>query len=128
MARRARAVNMVLGTWLLTSAFLWPHAAGQFRLSWSVGALCIVVAALARTVPPLRYGNTMLGLWLTITTLLGPTLTSLTTWNNSLVGAAILVVSLFPGRPEGIGGARPPAPPAEEAVRPTSTAQEVQVR
>lgn len=106
VTRRARVVNMVLGTWLLTSAFLWPHDATRFRTSWSVGALCIVVAALARSAPSLRYGNTILGVWLTLSTLLGSTVSALTTWNNTLVGAAIVVFSLFAGRSEGIGSSQ----------------------
>jgi hypothetical protein len=110
MTKRARVVNILLGSWLLVSAFLWPHVPPQFRNSWSVGALCIVVATLARSVPTLRYGNTILGLWLTVTTLLGPAASALTTWNNVLVGVAIAVFSLFSGRPGGVGPSPAAAP------------------
>jgi hypothetical protein len=111
MRRRARLINMVLGTWLLASAFLWPHAAGQFRNSWSAGSLCIVVAALARSVPPLRYANTVLGLWLVIATVAGARISDLTVWNNVLVGAAIAAVSLFSVGAGSVGPRQAPSPP-----------------
>jgi hypothetical protein len=42
-AARARYANLLLGLWLLSSAFLWAHSPAQFRNSWSVGSLCVVV-------------------------------------------------------------------------------------
>jgi hypothetical protein len=94
----ARYANLLLGIWLVTSAFLWRHSPAQFTNSWSVGSLCLVVASLARVVQPIRYGNTALGLWLIVSTPWLEGLDRSTAINNLAVGAAILVLSLLPRR------------------------------
>jgi hypothetical protein len=110
MVAWARYANMVLGGWLLVSAFLWPHSAPQFRNSWSVGALCLVVAFLARLVPIVRHCNTALGLWLFFSTIGFTRATGYTLWHNLLVAVAILALSRVPSRP-----VITPVPDAEQA-------------
>ena len=99
MSERWRYANVVLGAWLLASAFLWPHNPLQFRNTWSVGALSVVVAALALSVPLLRYGNALLGVWLLCTTIWAPRIAASTLWNNALVGVALAVFTLVPSGP-----------------------------
>ena len=95
----ARYVNLALGSWLTASAFLWHHSPSQFSNSWSVGSLCVVVAALARLTPPLRYGNTALGAWLLLSTPLLGELDLATGVNNILTAIAITAFSLLPRQP-----------------------------
>jgi hypothetical protein len=96
MNRGARYANLALGAWLLISAFLWPHSPAQFRNTWSVASLCIVVATLGVGVPALRRGNTVLGLWCLASAFITSSLGWLTVLNNAVVGAAIVLFSLVP--------------------------------
>ena len=62
----ARIVNIILGIWLVVSAFLWPHSYAQMNNAWIVGVLCVAFALVAMRVPEARYLNTLLAVWLFI--------------------------------------------------------------
>ena len=93
-SRRARYINVVLGLWLISSAFLWPHPR-QFTNTWFMGTLTIAIACLAMKVPRLRYINGLIGAWLVASAVLSPNSSAATTWNNVLVGFAIFSVALM---------------------------------
>src|SRR5690606_34265915 len=91
-------VNIALGVWLFISAFIWPHTSAQFNNAWIVGALSAIVGALALRYPDARWANTALGAWLFLSVWFLPTMYSGTLWNHLIVGAAMFIVSLIPGR------------------------------
>ncbi len=85
-------INVVVGMWLVVSAFAWPHPAALRADTWVVGALITVCSLLVAPVPLLRYVNAALAVWLVATTLaLGRN--HLGTVSNNLI-AAVLVFSV----------------------------------
>jgi len=95
----AQIFNVLLGVWLFTSAFLWPHHEAAMVNTWVTGALVAIVSLLATRVPNLRYVNTALAVWLFISVWAMPDIVSATTWNNAIVAVGILVISLIPESP-----------------------------
>ena len=76
------------------SAFLWVHTQPQFRNAIVVGALAILAALSAAARPPLRYLNTILGVWLFASAWMLPRMTAVTMWNHLVIGAALIAFSL----------------------------------
>lgn len=95
--RGLRGINALLGGWLFLSAFLWPHTSAQFANTWIVGALIAIFALIGLAAPPARFLNTILSVWLFISTWAMPTISSATVWNNVLVAIAVFIVSLLHG-------------------------------
>lgn len=106
----ARWVNLVLGTWLFFSAFLWPHARTQTE-TWMLGALIAIFAVLASALPAVRRLNSFAALWLLVSTLAHARGDRATLLNNCLVAIAVFVVSLVgPSTLERRRDRRPPLP------------------
>lgn len=100
----ARVATAGVGMWLFLSAFAWPHGWLQFTNTWIVGMLCTTFAVAAMSYPWLRHVNTLLALWLFVSSqyLLRP-VTLGTMWNNALAALFMLVFSLVPGNEESPG-------------------------
>ena len=67
-----RLVNVALGAWLFTSAFLWPHTAAAFANTWMVGAMLTVADLSAYRSPSNRVAQMICGtlaVWLVLSTL-----------------------------------------------------------
>ncbi len=96
----ARVGNLILGLWLLASAFEWPHTGAQTTNGAVVGALSIVAALLALRADRLRWVTAALGAWLLVGTWALPHAAAATEWSNSLVAIAMVLVSLVPGAGE----------------------------
>ena len=94
----ARLVNVVLGIWLVISAFAWPHSEAQRMNAWILGVLCVAFALAALFEPTARYLNTVLSAWLLVSAWALPTVSLGTMWNSALVAIAIFFVSLAPPR------------------------------
>jgi hypothetical protein len=92
----ARFVNVILGAGLFASAFVWPHAAAQRTNTWVVGLLCSTFALVAMAVPWAQHLNTLLAIWLFVSTWALPALDVRTVWTNVLVAIAMFVASLVP--------------------------------
>jgi hypothetical protein len=90
----ARAINALCGAWLLLSAFLWTHSEAQFRNAIVVGVMAIIAAVSAAAKPPLRYLNSILGVWLLVSVWTLPRMSMATLWNDVLIGAALITFSL----------------------------------
>jgi hypothetical protein len=123
-----RILNVILGGWLLVSAFAWPHAQAQRTNTWVVGLISVLFALAAMTLPRARYFNTALAVWLVISTAaVLPFRTPGTTLNNTLVAIAIFVLSLVPshetsgGSPSDEGGAPSIHPATKSSTRATAT-------
>jgi uncharacterized membrane protein len=91
-----RVANIILGVWLVVSAFLWPHSPSQSTNTWVLGVLCASFALIALAVPKVRYLNTALAVWLFISAWVLPRVSAATVWNNVLVAIAIFLFSLAP--------------------------------
>ncbi|HET7752954.1 MAG TPA: hypothetical protein VFK85_03510 [Anaeromyxobacteraceae bacterium] len=91
----ARTLNLLVGSWLFLSAFVWRHPDPQFTNTWLVGLLCAVIAVAAVSYPRARYWNVLLSAWLVFSTLWLPHLRP-TVWNNIIVALAMLAFALVP--------------------------------
>jgi hypothetical protein len=89
-------VSVVLGAWLFISAFVWPHTPALRADTWIVGALIFLVGITAMYTSPARYVNTLLGVYLFISTLAFHHVEAGTVWNNLIVAVIVFVVSLIP--------------------------------
>ena len=105
----ARYLNLVLGAWLLVSAFTWPHSEAQFIATILVGAVLTIVAPFEVGSPLVRKINTAAGAALALAAVVLPRTTAVTLWHNVLLGFIIVSVSFF-GPPHGIMRPRPEAP------------------
>lgn len=99
----ARYVNIVLGSWLFLSAFLWTHYDASFTNTWMLGVLITAVALGALAAPALRWLNTALGAWLIFSTLFAWPATMGTVWNNVIVGIIVLMLSFIDRRAQRMG-------------------------
>jgi hypothetical protein len=94
-ANAARWVSLVLGCWLLVSAFLWPHARSAQTDTWLTGMLIASFAALALALPAARRVNTLLAAWLVVSTLVLAHTDTPTLINNGLIAIAVFGLSLI---------------------------------
>jgi hypothetical protein len=92
----APSLNVVLGTWLFISAFLWDHSAAQQLNSAIVGALVTLFAVLTRRMPEGRIVTTLLAVWLFVSTFGLSAVDPATVWNNALCAISIFAVSTVP--------------------------------
>src|SRR5262249_29906685 len=93
----ARALNVLLGTWLLFATWILPRRVAGPQLNDFWTGLGIVVAALvSASVPTFRFVNTFLGAWLVAAPFLIGAPTLATTVNDACVGALVMLLSLVP--------------------------------
>lgn len=98
LGRSPRACNMVLGAWLLVSAFAWPHPRWQFFNTALPGVAIVVFALVACKAPWVRYLNTALSAYLFVAAWCGPANTSAemaTQGNNMIVGLWVFLISVL---------------------------------
>jgi hypothetical protein len=98
-SRAQRIGNALLGSWLIASAFIWPHAPSQRANLCLVGTLAIAFALTAIRHPRVRYLNSLLALWLLMSAWAGEVATDVTTWHNTIIAFAMFALSLFPMDP-----------------------------
>ena len=99
MNQSARYLNLILGIWLILSAFIWPHSPAQVTNAIVVGVLFAIFALIALRLPAFRFPNAILAIWLFISSWTLPSGTSGTIWNNVIVSIVVFVVSLVPSHP-----------------------------
>lgn len=97
MLNAARWVNVLVGIWLVVTAFLWEHTEAQFTNAWVVGLLSVGFALIAMSVTWVRYLEALLALWLFVSSWTLDTGAPATLWNNVLVSIAMLFLSLIAG-------------------------------
>jgi hypothetical protein len=95
----ARWLNVVLGTWLFFSAFVWPHTDASRTNTWILGVLSVVFALRAVWRPVTRFLNALLSIWLFISAYALPHVSSGTAWNNAIVAIVMFLASLVPSEP-----------------------------
>ncbi|MFN7134582.1 MAG: hypothetical protein ACK4N5_21060 [Myxococcales bacterium] len=96
----ARAINVLLGIWLVVSAFLWTHTGAQRVNTVVVGVLCVAFSVLAAKLQPARFLNTLLAVWLFISAFALPSAASATVWNNALIAVMLFMLSMMAGGTE----------------------------
>ena len=92
----ARVLNVLLGLWLVVSAFVWSHSPASKMASVILGILCVAFALMAFVWPVARYLNTVLSIVLYI---LGFSLApneNATVWNAFFVASFMFIASLAP--------------------------------
>lgn len=94
-----RVASAVLGAWLSLSVFLWPHRPTAGFNDFMVGIFAFVIALCAIWAPTLRFGNTMLAVWLLVTTTFFGHDVALTAWVDALTAIALFALSLVPSWP-----------------------------
>lgn len=104
-----RWVNLLIGIWLIISAFAWQHGAGARANTWILGALIALASIWALFMPGARFLNTIFAIWLFFATLVVYQASSATVWNNLIAALVVFVLSLIPSPPTGArhGGQRP---------------------
>jgi hypothetical protein len=110
IGRAPRAFNLVLGVWLLISAFAWPHPRWQLLNTAIPGMAIVVFALVACLAPRVRYLNTVLSAYLLVSAWCSPTNTLAeiaTQANNMFVGLWIFLVSVLHDDLAGTGSCAP---------------------
>jgi hypothetical protein len=90
----ARLLNLILGTWLFVSAFLWDHSAAQRTNTWILGVLIAVFALAAMSAPAFRWVNTVLAVWLFISSWALPHHNFWAMFNNAVVAFLVFEITL----------------------------------
>jgi hypothetical protein len=96
----ARYCNMVLGLWLFVSAFAWTHTPENRINTCLVGLFVTISSSLAAGASVLRRLTSALAAWLAFTALVVYPSRPATLWNNLLLAAVVLAVSLIPSADE----------------------------
>jgi hypothetical protein len=91
-----RGANVLLGLWLIVSAFLWVHTRASQTNTWLVGLTVAAVAMIAMSVPRVRLLNTITSAWLFVSSVWLFEAASGAIWNNVVVAIAVFVLSLLP--------------------------------
>jgi O-antigen ligase len=97
-----RVVDVVLGLWLVASAFLWPHGTAQFLNAAVTGALIAAISAVALLARDrARHVTTGLAVWLFLANLLLPGTTLATAWNHAVLAVILFLLSMVPSHRDG---------------------------
>ena len=96
----ARVANIILGTWLFFSAYLWPHDSLEFINAVTAGMLVATLAVLGLSGRRWsRVVNAVIGAWLAVSALILPRLSAATSWNHLFVGIGIVIFAAVPRGP-----------------------------
>ena len=98
--RWPRYCNMLLGLWLFLSAFAWGHTPGNRINTCLVGLFVGIAATMATGASVMRRLTAALAGWLMFTTLIVYSARPATFWNNLILAALVLGVSLVPSPDE----------------------------
>src|SRR5262249_10539707 len=91
-----RWLNLLIGVWLFISAFAWPHMMAAQTNTWIIGVLMIVASFVALFAPQARFINTVLAIWLFVSTLVIGDTHAAGIWNNCIVAIVVFALSLVP--------------------------------
>jgi hypothetical protein len=94
----ARYANLVLGAWLVISAFSWRHVPPTRTNTWTFGIIIIVATLATLHTAPARWIDRTAAIGLVILTLPLARFSLATAANNILVAALLIAVSLSSSR------------------------------
>jgi hypothetical protein len=89
-------VNLVIGVWLIISAFAWPHLLAAQTNAWMVGTLIAVASVFSMFVPSARYVATVLSIWLFFSAIAFSGARGGTPWHDVIAAIVVFLVSLVP--------------------------------
>jgi hypothetical protein len=92
-------LNMLIGTWLIFSAFAWTHTPGQFANTIVCGLLTVLFAVLSLYSRRGQQLGALLAVWLFLSGLFATSVKDPTAWNNALCAIAIFICSLSMNSP-----------------------------
>ena len=98
----SRIFIAIASTWLIVSAFAWPHTDAQMINTAATGALLLCFSLLTLISGSARYLCLAAATWLLVSTLRMDTLRSATLWNNGIMGIAIFFAAMVIGEPQEI--------------------------
>jgi hypothetical protein len=90
-------LSALVGTWLMFSAFAWPHSHAQRAFTAICGLLTFSLALLTMYLPPLRYFNAVNAAVLVAMTVSASPRGGLTYWSNGFAAIAIIALAFFDG-------------------------------
>ena len=97
----ARIFNVLIGTWLFLSAFVWPHQSAQGFTALVCGALTVFFALVTIYLPNVRYLTAAVGRR-AVRRVAGVVIaTGRTFWHNAVIAVAIFVAALLDPGPAG---------------------------
>ncbi len=104
-----RLANATLGMWLVGSSMVWRQTRLPAVNTAICGFLAIAFAVTGLlTGKPTRLLNVILGLWLILSAIVFPRATSVSTWNQGIVGYAVMLFGFIPrSGPRNIGPTAP---------------------
>jgi hypothetical protein len=85
---------MLVGTWLVISAFAWRHTPVQMANAVACGGLAVVLALVSGYWGRARYLAGLLSVWIFLAALFTLSLREFTLWNNAACGFALFLCSL----------------------------------
>jgi hypothetical protein len=91
----ARIFNVLIGTWLFLSAFMWPHHSAQGFAALVCGALTVLFALLTIYLPSVRYLTAATAVVLFVASLGSAMRLDRTFWHNAVIAIAIFVAALL---------------------------------
>lgn len=92
-----RLANAALGVWLVGASLLWRQTRLQAVNTAICGCLAIAFAVTGLlSGRPTRLLNVMLGLWLMLSAVALPHLTSAGSWNQGVVGYSLVLFGFIP--------------------------------
>ncbi len=93
----ARGIAALFGIWLIISPFAWRHTSAQTANAVICGVLAIVFAIASIRDGRARHLNSVLGLWLILSTFILGAVRVASSWNELVVGFALIALSLVRG-------------------------------
>jgi hypothetical protein len=91
-----RYLNVLLGTWLFASAFLWEHSRDARGASWLMGGMIAMNAFASIFASPARFANVIVGVMALVWHLTAGAEHPLTYLNGVLVSGLVIVLALLP--------------------------------
>jgi hypothetical protein len=89
-----RILGILVGTWLVISAFAWRHTPVQMANAVACGGLAVVLALVSVYWERARYLAGLLSVWIFFAALFTLRLREMTLWNNAVCAIALFLCSL----------------------------------
>ena len=90
-----RVFVVLLGVWLIFSAFAWPHPPAHVTNTWMVGGGLVLFGALSTMYPWARAVTVALAVWLFLFAVIGGATDPWTFWNEALVALAVFILGML---------------------------------
>jgi hypothetical protein len=93
-----RGVNLLIGLWLMLSAFLWPHLRAEQANALVCGGVCALLTVLSVEAGGVRYLEIGLAAWLVASAFVLPHRLLITPIHSAVIGLVVGLLSLRRGQ------------------------------